>query len=1686
MPAQFDAVARVSVDLRGFREASQQVSRSGGDMEKTFARLHQSLTKVEAVEKSYAAERSRSLGLYNQMSSAAKAYTSAIQSLAKNSGQSARGTKLMAKAFEELRSALSSVTGLSAKEEARLARTLGLYERAANALRTYAQAQQAMLGVGQNMQREQTRAAEAARRLALEEQKVALARQQASNVAKGLSTTQRAAVNTAQQMGSAYTSAARGMSNFNESALAARADLTELSTLFQNVIRWATAFSRATVGAAISHEAAFAQVVRVTGATGSELDELTRGFQRLASQLPVSFEEFARIGQLAAQTGVANDALLSFSSTVAKFAVTTGIGTEQITLLFGRIQQMQDIPISQMENFASTILALGTASASTEDEILKVEESIATVTNLFKLSHQATAGLASSFATLRVRPELARGALTRVFNDLAKAIQGGGQKLQVLARLMDMTDDSVKKLYESDPDQFFLRFVKGLSGVKGQANGLQGALRALGVNAVRDIDTFSRLGNNFELLSSQMSLANTEWQSSGTLERQSQTILDTTRQKLDNLKDAFGTFLANIGQGVAAGLGTAAQHLTVFVEAMNDAPGAIKAFGTVAVTLSGVVAALAAFRVATVAAQRTSLALSSAVQGFRGGFAAIRNVVNGVSGALIGYSGASSSAARSTQANVVALQRQAQAANAARAASSGASGAGGASVAAQAAAQQRLAAAMAASTAARLRLNEAMALGTAEQARSAAIANASAASAVAQARAASVLAGTQKGMSASAAAANAALGSQAFSSRAAASAYQGLAARQREAAATASRFNSSLSLSSAAAANTATAVRNAGVSMTGLANVQRVYGAALVGAHRAEGDFVRNANLATTAVTTQNAALTLGTRVAQAFGIAGRFVMANWAPLLVLGLALTPMIMAWSSAQSKATDNAKEWAKQAREAAGGTAELQQAIEKDTKAFRDHGDAVKTYTVKSGELTGAARQTYEQTKKTAESLQGQVKATYGSAEAMAKVAKGQGNAAAAARSLKKDLDSANESLRNQGKAGTVAFGSEAVRKTQEAMRHALDTSKVTSSDAELKRFQKTGIDLGKTFALLGQKGKGPVAALESLKPALAAANEELRKLKEEQKKADTRFALTRGDFSVVARNKAAENKKAVDAQVKAAQRTYDAVKAQMNVISENETAFNKLARAQKILSGSARDAAKGMDTMGAAAEEDLAALQEFDETVKQISGTLQGVGGPASAWANAMEMASASNSKMSKSQVETAVTTRQLLDAMRQGAEAQLNYTKNLVEVISKVPQDLAIYLSKLGPEGAQQVALLNKMTESELNEYVKLWNQTGPDATDSLSYRLTEAIPTLAQKGGAVGKAVADSITAKMKTGDISGAMADLQKSVELLDLLKANPKVNLDTAPAKLSMDQLIAWVKVRAFELDVKGKANLDDSSYKLKVQELLASIVGEKGAKKFDIDGLAKLNDSDFKLKLQGILGQLLDGKANKKFDIDGLAKLSNEEFLKKLGDIIGRIQGLKQNGQLNITSVAKLDTGEFNRKLGGLVQAAYSTGSQIQSALSRTATVNVVYRNANNPPPRAISAATGGWIHGPGTSTSDSIPANLSNNEFVVRAKQAKKHASLLEAINAGRPLPKAVAASIPRVASSRRVALDRFDRSPRRLVGAMGRDTLKRVEGRPEVRTGPVINVNNTYPRAEPTSTTINRSLAYAAALNGTI
>jgi phage-related minor tail protein len=90
------------------------------------------------------------------------------------------------------------------------------------------------------------------------------------------------------------------------------------------------------------------------------------------------------------------------------------------------------------------------------------------------------------------------------------------------------------------------------------------------------------------------------------------------------------------------------------------------------------------------------------------------------------------------------------------------------------------------------------------------------------------------------------------------------------------------------------------------------------------------------------------------------------------------------------------------------------------------------------------------------------------------------------------------------------------------------------------------------------------------------------------------------------------------------------------------------------------------------------------------------------------------------------------------------------------------------------------------------------------------------------------------------------------------------------------------------------------------------------------------------------------------------------------------------------------------LTGAMAAAFSSGAAtlytaITSASAGSSAMSGLARAS-----AAVMASTGGYITGAGTSTSDSIPAKLSNGEYVVKAASVKKYGlDYLHAINTGR-------------------------------------------------------------------------------------
>lgn len=403
--------------------------------------------------------------------------------------------------------------------------------------------------------------------------------------------TQAAAAAT-RNLGSASAEAATGMRGLDNSLWSLRSALGDLQGFLNQTT---SMFRRAATELASTfseQEMAIAHISRVTQATMGEMDILTEGIRELARVIPLPFEELGMIARLGAQVGIAKDAIVDFTETVALFAATTDVTAEAASTMFARIQQMTDIDDTQFRNLGAAVSELGSNSAATENEILTVIESISTMADQAGMSGEAIIGLGAAMASLRIRPEIARGATQRVFLQLSSAAEEAGGAMDELVRITGATEAELQQLAASDYDQFFMRIMEGLSGAYQAGEPLVPLLRQIGIQNSRDAEVVARLAANYEVLSSSMEMANASFASGTYLQREADRIFQTLTAQVQIMANAWEQFKFAIVASIGPFIEMMVSGATAVMEFVGQSELLVAVFGRLLIA-AAVVAALA-------------------------------------------------------------------------------------------------------------------------------------------------------------------------------------------------------------------------------------------------------------------------------------------------------------------------------------------------------------------------------------------------------------------------------------------------------------------------------------------------------------------------------------------------------------------------------------------------------------------------------------------------------------------------------------------------------------------------------------------------------------------------------------------------------------------------------------------------------------------------------------------------------------------------------------------------------------------------------------------------------------------------------------------------------------------------------------------------------------------------------------
>lgn len=161
----------------------------------------------------------------------------------------------------------------------------------------------------------------------------------------------------------------------------------------------------------------------------------------------------------------------------------------------------------------------------------------------------------------------------------------------------------------------------------------------------------------------------------------------------------------------------------------------------------------------------------------------------------------------------------------------------------------------------------------------------------------------------------------------------------------------------------------------------------------------------------------------------------------------------------------------------------------------------------------------------------------------------------------------------------------------------------------------------------------------------------------------------------------------------------------------------------------------------------------------------------------------------------------------------------------------------------------------------------------------------------------------------------------------------------------------------------------------------------------------NSRTGKAAIDGLITSMGGSIARTKNAITVTDQFGNKIKILPSGKVV-KIKADTKSAETNLSNTkGKVDSlkGKTIRIGADTSAATGALGSLLSRINSSSASVKVGVMGGSSIP--GMKRAGGGFVSGPGTSTSDSIPAWLSDGEYVVNAKATSQHRELLEAINA---------------------------------------------------------------------------------------
>ena len=324
---------------------------------------------------------------------------------------------------------------------------------------------------------------------------------------------------------------------------------------------------------AINFESDFAGVVKTVDATPQQLDKIRQSFLNLSTEIPVSANELARIGEVAGQLGIKTENIVDFTKTIADLGATTNLSSEEGAASLAQFMAVMGTSQSSIRNLGSTLVELGNNFATNEKSIVEMSQRLSGMGKQTNMSEADVLGLAAAMSTVGIEAEAGGSAMTQVMTKMQNAVMSGGENLGKFAKAAGVSAGEFANAFNNRPVEALGLVLKGLKNVKESGGNVNDVLASLGVTGIREADAMKRLSGALDGdsgLGKALEIANKGWKENTALTKEASIRYQTSASKIQMAKNEIQKMAIEMGAQLLPRLAEVLQHSQPLVKTLVD------------------------------------------------------------------------------------------------------------------------------------------------------------------------------------------------------------------------------------------------------------------------------------------------------------------------------------------------------------------------------------------------------------------------------------------------------------------------------------------------------------------------------------------------------------------------------------------------------------------------------------------------------------------------------------------------------------------------------------------------------------------------------------------------------------------------------------------------------------------------------------------------------------------------------------------------------------------------------------------------------------------------------------------------------------------------------------------------------------------------------------------------------------